>query len=125
MLETLYITSERYALAWSTLPVTVQSDDPVLRWYLRDFEVTWVDSLQPGVVTGAVIAPEELQTPVLGDQYMGMDLEIRLASPEASGSSSDSLRWLLLRDPTAGGEPVVSSRVVIWLRRDLIMVEPF
>lgn len=125
LLEVLHTTSERFASSSYALPVTVQLEDPVLRWYLRDLTVTWVDSLQPGVVTGAVIAPEELETPLLGDQYMGMDLEIRLASPQGAGSASDTLRWLLLRDPLAGGEAVVSSRVVVWLRHDLTLAEPF
>jgi hypothetical protein len=124
LVDTLRITSERATRASYTLPVTVQSHDPVLRWYLRDFsEVVWVDSLQPGIVTEAVVAPEEEQSPLLGSSYLGMDLDLRLTSPaERSGTLSAALRWLLLRDLTAGGEPVASGRVVVWIRQDVSLL---
>ncbi len=124
LVDTLRTTSERARRASHTLPVTVQSDDPVLRWYLRDFsDATWVDSLQPGVVSEAVVAPEEVQSPLLGGSYLGMDLDLRLTSPaERSGTLSAALRWLFLRDAAAGGEPVASSRVVVWIRQDVSLL---
>lgn len=124
LVDTLRTTSERATRASYTLPVTVQSDDPVLRWYLRDFsEAAWVDSLQPGIVTEAVVAPEEEQNPLLGSSYLGMDLDLRFTSPaERSGTLSAALRWLFLRDPAAGGEPAVSGRVVVWIRQDVSLM---
>jgi hypothetical protein len=124
LVDTLRTTSERAARASYTLPVTVGSHDPVLRWYLRDFsDVAWVDSLQPGIVTEAVVAPEEEGSPLLGSSYLGMDLDLRLTSPaEKSGTLSAALRWLLLRDLAAGGEPVASSRVVVWIRQDVSLL---
>jgi hypothetical protein len=124
LVDTLRTTSERARRASYTLPVTVQSGDPVLHWYLRDFaEVAWVDSLQPGITSEAVVAPEEVQTPLLGSSYLGMDLDLRLASPtERPGTLSATLRWLLLRDAAAGGEPVASSRVVVWIRQDVSLM---
>ena len=123
LVETLETSSERNTRDSHTLPLTVQSGDPLLRWYLRDFtKVTWVDALQPAVISEAVIAPVEQAEPLLGDNYMGMDLDLRLTSPVITDRSvAAGLRWLLLRNPAAGGSPIPSSRVVLWIRQDLTL----
>ena len=124
LVETLNTASERATASPYTIPLTVQSGDPLLRWYLRDFTtVTWVEALQAGVISEAVIAPLEEADPLLGDNYLGMDLDLRLASPASPGrTAAELLRWQLLRNPAAGGEPRVTSRVVVWLRQDITLV---
>ena len=123
LVETLETSSERNTRDSHTLPLTVQSGDPLLQWYLRDFtNVTWVDALQAAVISEAVIAPVEQQDPLLGDNYTGMDLDLRLKSPVMTDRSvAAGLRWLLLRNPAAGGSPTATSRVVLWIRQDITL----
>jgi hypothetical protein len=125
LVQTLKTASERVNGSPYTLPLTVQSDEPLLYWYLRDFaHVVWVDALQPTVISEAVVAPEEEQNPLLGDNYMGMDLELRLSSPPAAEPHiSQWLRWILLRHLGAAGDPAVTSRVVVWLRQDITLAD--
>ena len=123
LVETLKITSERSTRSPYTLPLTVQSDDPILRWYLRDFaDVTWVDALQPAVISEAVVTPVEEQNPLLGDSYLGMDLALRVEEPAGTDvpSLGQVLRWLLLRDAPV---PVASERIVVWIRQDVALVQ--
>jgi hypothetical protein len=103
--------------------VTVQSSDPVLHWYLRDFEdVTWVDGLQAEIVSEVVVAPTMVENPLLGDNYLGMDLALRHVSPtDVDRSVTNRLRWYILRDRDAAGDPLVTDQVVIWLRQDLAL----
>lgn len=121
LVDTLRTTSERARRASFTLPAAVQADEPVLRWLLRDFtNVSWVDSLQPGTTSEAVVTSEELDDPLLGSSYLGMDLTLISESPtDPPRSLGAALRWLLLRDAAAGGQPVPQSRLVVWIRQDV------
>jgi hypothetical protein len=123
LVDTLETASERATGSPYSMPLTVQSYDPVLQWYLRDFaDVTWVDGLQATVVSDAVVTPSEVESPLLGDNYLGMDLVLRTASPAYSERSvADFLRWYLLRDHSSTGHPRITRQVVIWLRQDLAL----
>ncbi len=123
LVKSLTAASLRSAGSAHALPVTVQRSDadPWLRWYLRDFEVTWVDALQPAIISQAVITPIEQLDPLLGDSYVGMDLALVMrppAKPAESQPISATLRWLLLRD---GPPPEMGGQVVLWLRQDVAL----
>ncbi len=130
LVETLKSTSERHMRSEYAIPVTVhravphgtvQSDsqDPLLRWYLRDFAVTWVERLQPAEVSEAVVTPKVEEEPLLGSNYLGMDLALEWARPVQEGADAGaSLRWLLMRD---GPSPVPTRQVIIWIRQDVAL----
>ncbi len=124
LVDTLRTASHRATGSYYSIPLTVQSSDPVLQWYLRDFEdVTWVDGLWAEIVSDAVVAPYLLESPLLGDNYLGMDLALRLVSPaNVDRSTMDNLRWFILRDRSAAGDPLATFQAVIWLRQDLALV---
>jgi uncharacterized protein (TIGR03663 family) len=126
LVETLKTTSDRATGASYALPLTVQTSlaDPLLRWYLRDFEsVTWVDSLQPGTISEAVLTLVEEENPILGDSYLGMDLVLQLGAPAGTDTppAGAPLRWLLLRDASSAGSPTTACQVVLWVRQDVAL----
>lgn len=126
LVETLKTTSDRATGASYALPLTVQTSlaDPLLRWYLRDFEsVTWVDSLQQGTISEAVLTLVEEENPLLGDSYLGMDLVLQLGAPVDTDTppAGAPLRWLLLRDASSAGRPTPTRQVVLWVRQDVAL----
>jgi uncharacterized protein (TIGR03663 family) len=126
LVETLKTTSARATGADYALPLTVQtsSADPLLRWYLRNFEsVTWVDSLRSGTISEAVLTPVEEENPLLGDSYLGMDVVLQLGAPADTDTlpAGAPLRWLLLRDAPSGGRPAPTRQVVLWVRQDVAL----
>ncbi len=122
LLDMLKTTSQRTSRSSYTLPLTVQVDDLALRWYLRDFDnVNWVDSLQPSIISEAVITPIEAEYPLLGDSYLGMDVALRWAeAPEPEiGIVGSELRWWLQRQAPS---PRPTQQVVLWLRQDVALL---
>ena len=125
LLDTLTTTLERAPRSRLDLSVTVQTEivDPFLRWHLRDFtDVTWIRSLEPSIVSDVVITPAEQQSPLLGENYVGMDLALQLDTPipPEEAQSGDLWRWLLLRDAPP---PIHSHRIIVWLRQDVARLE--
>jgi hypothetical protein len=117
--ETLASTSEQATGSSHIMPLTIQVDDPLLRWYLRDFaDVKWTDTLDPSVVTEAVVTPVDQGEPLLGDNYLGMDLVLRVQKPVETGvpAAGTALRWILLRDAPL---PSPTRQVILWIRQDV------
>jgi predicted membrane-bound mannosyltransferase len=121
LVETLEVTSRRATGTIHEISLTAAADGPVLRWYLRDFEVTWVDALRLDDIAQAVITPAEDAQPFLGDTYLGTDfplLELKPAEP-TNPAASNSLRWLLHRQ---GPDPLHAGWIVLWLRQDVALI---
>jgi uncharacterized protein (TIGR03663 family) len=121
--EALETASQRATGSAHTLPLTVQLDDPVLRWYLREFpQVSWAEDLNPGVTSEAVVTADDQQDPALGDNYLGMDLVLQVGEPAKPELPPwvAAVRWSLLRD---GPPPTPERKVIVWLRQDVTLVE--
>ena len=121
LVETLEATSRRATGTTHEISLTASADGPVLRWYLRDFQVTWVDALRLDDIAQAVITDAEEDQPFLGDAYLGTDfplLEQEPAEPTIPVVSG-SLRWLLHRQ---GPAPSHTGWIVLWLRQDVALV---
>jgi hypothetical protein len=120
MVETLQTTSHRVSGSTTDLPLTVQSDSPMLRWALRDFDVQWVDELRPMVISDAVLTPFQ-ENPLLGDSYLGTDFSLmwrQSTSLNAVPLLSDRLRWWLTREAPL---PEQTDQVILWVREDMVL----
>jgi predicted membrane-bound mannosyltransferase len=120
--DVLEVASQRATGTEHDISLTVATDTPVLRWYLRDFaRVSWVDALRPDYVTQAVITLAEEDQPLLGDSYLGTDFPMREEEPAAPSirSVGRSLRWLFHRQ---GPTPQLAGHIVLWLREDVALV---
>ena len=118
LVETLQTTSHRVTGSTVDLPLTVQSDSATLRWALRDFDVQWVDELQPLIISEAVLTPFE-ENPLLGDSYLGTDFSLmwrESTSLAAVPLPADHLRWWLTRDAPL---PEQTEKVILWVRQDV------
>lgn len=121
LVDTLAIESERVTGNPWDIQLTVKADSPTLRWVLRDMaNVQWVDALQPGVITEAVLTPVE-ESPLLGDSYLGADMALQQRESTDTGRMpvpGEALRWLLLRD---GPPPEQTEWVILWVRQDIVL----
>lgn len=117
--DTLQTVSQRTTGFRMDIPLTVQVDDPLLHWLLRDMtDVTWVEELEPTIISDAVITTAEEENPVLGDSYMGIDFALQNEAQVGDQQPGRLLRWLLLRD---GANLVGVDRVVLWIRQDIAL----
>ncbi len=123
LVEALGTASHRATGSAHTLSLTVQLDDPVLRWYLREFsQVTWAEALNAGVTSEAVVTADDQQDPTLGDNYLGMDLVLQIGEPVKPELTPwvAAIRWVILHDAPP---PTPERKVIVWLRQDVTLVE--
>ncbi|MBN1316814.1 MAG: hypothetical protein JXA42_15145, partial [Anaerolineales bacterium] len=121
LVDTIETISQRTTGVRWDIPLTVQVDDPLLHWLLRDFrDVTWVDALQSTIITEAVITPAEEENPILGDSYLGIDFSLQSKEQLTAEDETEGgiLRWLLLRDRS---DPAGVNHVVLWIRQDIAL----
>lgn len=97
--------------ARATINVVGAQIDPVLAWYLREFDRRRFLPADDGTAD-IVITPEGVQ-PVGPTAYIGA-LFVRQATWSFTGlSEADALRWWLYRE---AGEPPATERVIVWVK---------
>jgi hypothetical protein len=117
------------------IDVTILTDDPALRWVLRDFDqAQFAEPSATAAFTSAVITPRTPGTPSMGGDYFGQSFAVRrrwetddllchwsiaqIGSDQASQLDCRALaEWLLYR---RSAEQPVDDQVVLWLRQDLL-----
>ncbi len=115
------MTEAARALKGETAAVTVTSavDRPLLRWYLRDFNVTWGEAVPVGELADFVLAPAETD-PTLGADYLGSNFRIQRDDQPNLLPFMAGLRWWLFGESpwTISGETIT-----LWIRADLVTRE--
>jgi 4-amino-4-deoxy-L-arabinose transferase-like glycosyltransferase len=128
------VSIERHGAAHA-IDLTLLTDDPALKWALRDFRQAHVTAVsETPSLTSAVIAPQTLGTPPLAGTYVGQSFPVRrrwetdsLAcswNPVQIGfdqarqlDCSSLVDWLVFR---RSREHPAEDRVVLWLRHELV-----
>jgi len=96
--------------------------DGAVAWALRDFtNTTFVDGVGPEVKTAVVIAPDLVENPALGAEYVGKRLVIRQAWDRGTLSWHDGLMWLYRSDSIQ--KPTAGEVMMLWVRKDIYGVE--
>ncbi len=123
MTETLAESSEQATNSNADIRLVSAVDNPVLRWYLRDFRATrFADANSAGADTEAIItsSAEDL---MLDSDYFGADFGLlRRTSGEAAPATSviDVMKWWLFHE---SANSIVEDRVILWLRTDTALGE--
>lgn len=118
-----------------SIDVTVLTNDPALRWVLRDFDqARFAEPSETAVITSAVVALQAPGTPSLGGDYFGQSFALRrrwetddllcrwnivqIGLDQVSQLDCRALAdWLLYR---RSAEQPVEDQVVLWLRQELL-----
>ena len=116
MREAIEAASERRTgfLDQAQVAVTLPQDDPVLRWYLRDFKQAQynavVSDLKP-----IIIAPQgSTFPPFVTDTYQGAPFSTQTLWEPSQLTDSDTLRWWLYRESNTAPLPVRT--YVVWVK---------
>ncbi len=96
-------------------------EDPVLRWYLRNYEdATFAATLPTATTASVVITPIAEAEPPAGTDYFGSDFGIfqkyESLTPQNASSILDTLRWWLFHEAIT---PIEEERIILWVRADL------
>jgi hypothetical protein len=93
-------------------------DNPVLRWYLRDFHrARFADAISAGADTRAIIT-SGVDDLTLDSDYFGADFGLfRRVSEEATPTATLTgiLKWWLFHE---SDNTVREDRIILWLRTD-------
>lgn len=95
-----------------TLPITVSADTgPVVAWYLREFPLSFVQSLAdpPDTVAAVTLAAQDLP---IGETFRGQGYPLRTHWLPWGVWGQALIRWLLF---TEGPLPIVDQEVVLWV----------
>ncbi len=97
-------------------------DTPVLRWYLRGFPNATISNTVPATAQADVIITAQNGESGFGADYFGADYGLLRTGlvPESLNSplpTLDTLRWWLFHE---SGAIVEETRVVLWIRADLV-----
>lgn len=100
-------------------------ESPVLRWYLRPYPQTTFGAALPVDRTPELLITPETTEVALASDYMGSDyglLRSEPAPPETPALTpiQDTLRWWLFHESNATAP---ETRVILWLRTDLVRTE--
>lgn len=105
------------------IAITVEGEyGGALGWALRRFpHARFVEELDPSVTTPAVIAPQRVPPPGLGQDYVGQTLELDYDWNPASLNWSDFGAWMFNRETRF--EPELSGHWRVWIARELYDVQ--
>lgn len=119
--QTLHDISRKANNSDTDIPIFSAVDNPVLRWYLRDFDQVQFGQVLPlGAQYEIIISPAAVIDPALGDDYLGGDFGLLRGNTEELFYTAtpvlDALRWGLFHESTRG---VTEERIILWVRADV------
>ena len=122
--DVIHLADTLHELSWqidgsaSGLPIFSGIDNPVLRWYLRDFSnATFGQSVPPGVQQTAIITSDTAE-PAFSSDYMGADFVLfRTATAAGDSGIEQTLRWWLFHEHPGVAMP---ERAILWVRADIL-----
>jgi uncharacterized protein (TIGR03663 family) len=94
--------------------VTLPQDDPVLRWYLRDFKKAHYNAAVSDLAPVIVAPLGSTFPPFVTDSYKGQQFVTRASWEPAQLSDNDFLRWWLYRESVAA--PLPAQTYVVWVK---------
>jgi hypothetical protein len=117
--QTLIEVAKRETDGVFNLPVQVRApDDGVVAWLVRDFvNATFINDASQARTQEVVILPYAVESPDLGDSYVGQQFVIRTWWSPQLMVWFDYPAWWLQRRTRTGATP--SDTVVLWLRQDV------
>ncbi len=96
------------------LAVTLPKDDPVLRWYLRDFKEAQYNAVVSDL-TPVMVAPlGSTFPPFVTDSYKGQQFVTQASWQPSQLTDNDFLRWWLYRESDAA--PLPAQTYVVWVK---------
>lgn len=122
MVETIEDISRRTVGNSRDVEITVVVDPAgSLGWVLREFPgVVWVNSLSPTIASSIVITPSDMVDPILGSSYMGQEFLFATQRKKRLDSRDGIMAYLDSRADQVSIEP---SRLVLWVRKDVHLLE--
>ncbi len=94
--------------------ITLPQDDPVLRWYLRDFKRAQYNAVVSDL-TPVVVAPQgSTFPPFVTDTYQGAPFITQTSWEPSQLTANDYLRWWLYRESDSAPAPVQT--YVVWVK---------
>jgi len=122
--ETLVQLAERESRGFLEMPITVVTDDTVIRpdgavaWAVRDFiNTTFVSDVTEAQDQGIVLVRELSEPPALGLAYVGQPFVVEERWNLQSMLGFDGLAWWLQRRTRSVAD--TPERAVLWLRQDV------
>jgi hypothetical protein len=98
-------------------------DQPLLRWYLRDFDRAEFGDTVPLQATYDLIIAPELSDPAFGTDYLGSDFGFLVGQAPAPQSTVERLRWFIFPETSVQTSATTAERLVLWVRSDLLQNE--
>ena len=114
--ETIEAASRRRTgfLDQAQVAVTLPQDDPVLRWYLRDFKQAQYNAVVSDL-TPIIVAPQgSTFPPFVTDTYQGVPFNTETLWEPSQLTDNDMLRWWLYRESDVAPLPVRT--YVVWVK---------
>jgi uncharacterized protein (TIGR03663 family) len=94
--------------------VTLPQDDPVLRWYLRDFKQIKYNAVVSDLAP-IIVAPQgSTFPPFVTEAYRGVPFNTQMSWEPSQLTDNDLLRWWLYRESDSG--PLPAQTDVVWVK---------
>lgn len=98
-------------------------DDGAVAWQLRDYgNLRYVPAIDQREAAPVIVAPETFDPDTLGARYVGREMIVHRTWDLGSLRWEDLPAWLMYGE--AQSRPVVSERVVLWVREDVYGLPP-
>ncbi len=94
--------------------VTLPQDDPVLRWYTRDFKRVEYNSVVSDLAPIIVAPLGSTFPPFVTDTYQGQQFKTQTSWEPSQLTDSDFLRWRLYRESNTA--PLPTQTYVVWVK---------
>jgi predicted membrane-bound mannosyltransferase len=96
------------------IAVTLPQDDPVVRWYLRNFKNAQYNAVIADLAPVIVAPPGSTFPPNMSESYQGKQFVMQTQWDTAQLSDTDFMRWWLYRESDLPPAPVQT--LVVWLK---------
>ena len=96
------------------MAVTLPQDDPVLRWYLRDFKKAQYNAAVSDLAPVVVAPLGSTFPPFVTDTYTGKQFSMQTRWEPSQLTESDILRWWLYRE--SDSPPAPAQTYVVWVK---------
>ncbi len=94
--------------------VTLPQDNPILRWYLRDFAKAQYNAVVSDLAPILVAPADSTFPPFVTDTYQGQRFKVQTQWEPSQLTNNDSLRWWLYRESDAA--PAPTQTYVVWVK---------
>jgi uncharacterized protein (TIGR03663 family) len=114
--ETVEAASKRRTgmLDQAQVAVTLPQDDPLLRWYLRDFKQVQYNAAVSDLAPIIVAPLGSTFPPFVTDTYQGVQFNTQTSWEPSQLTDNDLLRWWLYRESDSMPQPVRTD--VVWVK---------